>query len=104
MVAIPAAFVVVRAGTRLEGWGRLASLSPRRAELDTLAAAAEGEALELGFSVGGVPFRNVRFRVQGAEPAPDGYRRLRLVVERAEDMRALREAIRPSVSTTGAVT
>ena len=97
--AVPAVFLVARAGARLEGWGRLASLSPARGVLDTLALAAEGETLELAFTVGGVPFRNLRCRVVSAASAPDGYARLGLAVERGEGMRALREALLPLLST-----
>jgi hypothetical protein len=97
--AVPALFVVSRAGARLEGWGRLAALSPAGAQLDTLALAAEGETLELAFSVGGVPFRNLRCRLESSAEAPDGYRRLALSVERPEDRRMLREALLPLLST-----
>ncbi len=59
---------------RLDGWGRLVSLTSGGAELSTATRLVSGEGVLLSFELGGEHFEGVRARVSHAEDDADGRR------------------------------
>ena len=81
------------AAARLEGWGRLVSLTSGGAEVSTATRLVVGEGVFLSFEVAGDRFEGVRARVAHAEDDDDGHRLAELIFTDEVERRRLAKAL-----------